>query len=312
MKQPSQVLAELDALVALGWRGSVFVVDDNFIGNIKQARVLLPEIAAWQERNNRPFSFYTEASVNLASDDKLIAAMTAANFTSVFLGIETPSHASLSETQKTQNMKLDLSQAIEHLTRSGLEVMGGFIVGFDSDDETAFELQRQFLSAAPIPLAMVGLLTALPGTQLWRRLDKEGRLRSAGDGENFARPNFDTVLDETVLLRGYSDLLGHLYSPRAYVERCRRYMDLAPKSAPTQSRPGRRRIALRGLFGLGVRSRHRRVFWSLVWHALRRAPHHLEWAIEKAFQGEHLVRYTHEEVQPRLADASLAIARSSR
>jgi len=303
MKSPAQVVAELDTLEALGWRGPVFVVDDNFIGNIKQARLLVPELVRWQAQHQRPFSFYTEASLNLAADDALIAAMVAANFTSVFLGIETPSTAALAETQKTQNLRIDLLAAVEKLTRAGLEVMGGFIIGFDSDDETAFAAQRDFLAGAPIPLAMIGLLTALPGTQLWRRLDAEGRLRTTSDGENFGRPNFATRLDEATLLEGYARLLAELYSEKSYVARCKRYMDLAPVVEGGAPRRGRIGIALRALIGLGVVSRNRRVFWSLVTHALRHAPGHLDYAIEKAFHGEHLLRYTRENVLPRLRRA---------
>ena len=311
MKAPAQVLAELAALERLGWRGPVFVVDDNFIGNIKQARLLMPELVRWQDEHGRPFSFYTEASLNLAADDDLVAAMVAANFTSVFLGIETPSAAALAETQKTQNLRVDLAEAVRKLTRAGLEVMGGFIIGFDSDDESVFAAQREFLASAPIPLAMIGLLTALPGTQLWRRLEKEARLRTSSDGESFGRPNFATSLDEEILLEGYAELLGELYSPAGYVRRCRSYMDIAPRPRPGQARRGRLLIALNSLLRLGGVSRHRRVFWSLVAHAVRHAPHHLEWAIEKAVQGEHLVRYTSEEVRPRLGRA-LADVRAER
>src|SRR5262249_10806527 len=181
MKSPAQILGELDALHALGWRGSVFFVDDNFIGNIKEVRKLLPEVARWQRERGAPFELYTEASVNLAADEKLVADMVVAGFSSVFLGIETPSPEALREAKKTQNLKLDLTVAVERLTKAGLEVMAGFIVGFDSDDPSAFAAQLEFLADAPIPLAMVGILTALPGTQLWRRLEGEGRLRDHSD-----------------------------------------------------------------------------------------------------------------------------------
>ncbi len=307
MKAPAQVLAELEALRALGWRGSVFFVDDNFIGNRREVRKLLPEVRAWQAANGRPFRFYTEASVNLAADEALVADMVAAGFTSVFLGIETPSPAALRETKKLQNLRLDLVQAVDGLTAAGLEVMAGFIVGFDSDDATAFDAQRDFLAEAPIPLAMVGILTALPGTALWRRLEAEGRLRDHSDGDAFARTNFATTLDEETLLRGYAALLGELYSIEGYLRRCQAYLERSPPPKPEPVRAGGLTMLARALWRLGVRSRNRGLFWSLVGRAARRSPRFVPWAIEKAVQGEHLIRYTREDVLPRLDRAVHAV-----
>jgi len=304
LKTPDQMLAELEALRRLGWRGSVFVVDDNFIGNVKEVRRLLPELRKWQAANGWPFDFYTEASVNLGRHRGLVEQLADCGFNGVFLGIETPSPAALAETKKTQNLNLDLDEVVDDLTRAGFEVMAGFIVGFDSDDESAFELQRAFLESAPIPLAMVGLLTALPDTALWRRLDGEGRLRADGDGENFGRPNFATVIDEETLLAGYAALLAHLYSPGAYLRRCRAFLDLAPvPRRPPRLRPGSFRILARTVWRLGIQSPRRRLFWSLVGMALRRSLRHLPWAVEKAIQGEHFLRYTVEDVLPRLRQA---------
>ena len=202
VKTPEQVLREVRTLYDLGHRGSVFVVDDNFIGNVREVRKLLPPLREWQIAHGTPMEFYTEASVNLASHDELVREMVATGFTTVFLGIETPHVDALKEAQKTQNLRMDLREAVDKLTQSGLEVMAGFIVGFDSDDARAFEAQRAFLDRAPIPLAMVGILSALPNTQLSRRLRKEGRLRASHDGDAFSRPNFDTRLDEIELLEG--------------------------------------------------------------------------------------------------------------
>jgi radical SAM superfamily enzyme YgiQ (UPF0313 family) len=304
LKTPAQMLAELEALRRLGWRGSVFIVDDNFIGNIKEVRKLLPELRQWQAAHGWPFDLFTEASVNLAGHPDLIAALADAGFNCIFVGIETPSPAALAETKKTQNLKLDLRKVVEDLTRAGFEVMAGFIVGFDNDDASAFDLQRAFLEDAPIPMAMVGLLTALPDTALWRRLDAEGRLRAEGDSENFGRPNFATVMDEETLLEGYAALLGRLYSLDGYLRRCRAYFELAPP--PRRSarwRPDSFRILGRTLWRLGVKSPRRRLFWSLVGMALRRSVRYLPWAVEKAIQGEHFLRYTAEDVLPRLARA---------
>ena len=307
VKTATQILAELDALFLQGWRGSLFIVDDNFIGNIKAVRKLLPPIAEWQRARGRPMELYTEATVNLAADDALVASMVQAGFTSVFLGIETPSEASLRETQKTQNLRSPLDQAVLKLTRAGLEVMGGFIVGFDADGPGAFDAQRDFLADSPIPMAMVGLLTALPGTQLWRRLEREGRLRAARDevsGEQMERPNFVPAMDEAILLRGYADLVGDLYSIDGFVRRCEAYLASAPTPLEGHPmRPGSWITFLRTIWLLGVKSPRRRMFWSLLFRAARRSRAHVYWAVVKAVQGEHFVRFTEEVVLPRLARA---------
>ena len=155
-KTNEQVLAELDAVRATGWRGSVFIVDDNFIGNKRNVRLLLPELVRWSDEHGRPFSFITEASVNLAEDDALLAMMRRANFRRVFLGIETPVEESLREAQKGQNTRRDLLDSVRKIQSYGMEVMAGFIVGFDNDPEDIFERQIAFICESAIPLAMVG------------------------------------------------------------------------------------------------------------------------------------------------------------
>jgi radical SAM superfamily enzyme YgiQ (UPF0313 family) len=304
VKQPADVLAELDQLYRLGWRDAVFVVDDNFIGNLKAARALLPAIRAWQERHGHPFELYTEASVNLAREEALLAEMVAAGFTAVFVGIETPSLAALREAGKLQNLRMDLRVAVDRITAAGIEVMGGFIVGFDSDDPTVFEQQRAFLADAPIPMAMVGMLTALPGTALWRRLDREGRLRAGGHCDQFGRPNFRPAMGEAALLSGYAALLGEVYSPDAYLRRCRA---AGHPRAGRRRRAGGLRIAARALWSLGIVGERRRMFWRLVGPALLRSRAELEVAITRAIKGEHLIRYTHEDVLPRLRLALEAV-----
>jgi radical SAM superfamily enzyme YgiQ (UPF0313 family) len=309
VKPAEAVVGELDRLYRLGWRGNVFVVDDNFIGNLKAARALLPAIAAWQERHGHPFELYTEASVNLAREEALLAAMVRAGFTAVFVGIETPSTSALREVGKTQNLRVDLGEAVERITRAGLEVMGGFIVGFDSDDATTFAAQRDFLADAPIPLAMVGLLTALPGTALWRRLERTGRLRRRSGGDQFDRPNFEPAMDEAALLEGYADLLATLYAPDAYGRRCRAAATRLGPRAKRRLRPDALRIAARAVWQLGVRGPRRALFWRLVGPALLRSPAAIEAAITHAAQGEHLIRYTHEDVLPRLRRALTELRR---
>lgn len=310
VKAPEQVLRELDSLYALGYRGSVFFVDDNFIGNRPAVRELLPRIRDWQIDHGRPFEFYTEASVNLAADPELTRAMVEAGFSSVFLGIETPSTEALRSANKHQNLKLDLREAVETLTRAGLECMGGFIVGFDHDTPECFDAQREFILGSPLPLAMVGVLTALPGTALWKRLEREGRLRERSGGDQFGRPNFEPVMDEQRLLRGYAALMRDVYSPEAYYARGRRYLDLAGPRPPTGPRNGELLSAARVFARLGVASPRRAHFWRLVARAAGRDPSTLRWAVAHAVMGEHLIRYTREQVVPRvLAAASNSASR---
>lgn len=310
VKPAAQVLAELDALRRLGARGPLFVVDDNFIGNRKAIAKLLPEITRWQTAHGRPFDLYTEASLDLAKEDALLAAMIAAGFTAVFVGIETPDPVALRHAGKHQNLRVDPAEAVRKLTRAGLEVFAGFILGFDTDREDVFERQLAFLSAVPIPRAMVGLLTALPDTALWRRLAREGRLRSEATGDQFDRPNFATVLDEETLVAGYRRLLATLYSAEAYYRRCALHLALAPARRGQPLRRGALRALARAVWGIGIRGARRRHFWPLLLRGLRRRGA-FPAAVTLAILGEHLVRYTEEEVLPRL-DRRLAELRAAR
>jgi radical SAM superfamily enzyme YgiQ (UPF0313 family) len=303
-KQPEQVVAELDALRQLGYRGEVFIVDDNFIGSKKAVRPILSEIASWQRGAGWPFTFYTEASLNLAEDDELIEAMHAASFTSVFIGIETPDDAALNKTRKRQNVGVDIRGALDKLTRAGLEVMAGFIVGFDGDRVESFEAHRELLRGAPLPLAMTGLLTALPGTALWRRLEREGRLRAHSDGDAFARPNFAPTMAERDLVAGYAKLLADLYAPKSYFGRSAALVDaIGAPAHPTRFLVEDVLIALRALFRLGVLGERRSLFWRLLARAVPRGVHAVCAAIACAVRGEHMIRYTEEVVLPRLGVA---------
>jgi radical SAM superfamily enzyme YgiQ (UPF0313 family) len=265
------MLAELDALRGVGWRGTVFIVDDNFIGNKRNVKRFLPALAEWQERHDWPFTFLTEASVNLAEDEELLAGMRRAGFRSVFLGIETPVPESLHEARKTQNMRGDLLASVRTIQRHGLEVMGGFIVGFDTDPEDIFERQLTFIQESAIPLAMVGLLTALPDTQLWRRLEREGRLVAESSGNNTSTSlNFVPKMDPVRLVAGYQTIMRTLYRPREYYQRA---LDCLSRVSP--ERPElRHRHLLSGVvamtriaFTLGVLDRERRAFWHFFRHA---------------------------------------------
>jgi len=302
LKSAGQVVAELEALRRLGARGPLFVVDDNFIGNRRQVARLLPAVAAWQREQGRPFELCTEASVDLAGEPALLAAMVEAGFTSVFLGIETPSVESLTSAHKLQNLRMDPATAVQRITAAGLEVYAGFIVGFDADGPDIFERQREFIASAAIPRAMVGLLSALPGTGLWRRLDKEARLRNVPSGDQFERPNFDPAMDERTLVAGYRRLLASLYGDDAYYDRCERFFASARATRGTPA-DGALAALARAIWGIGIRGRRRLRFWRLLLQSLRHGLSGLPKAVTLAVVGEHMIRYTEEVVLPRLDQA---------
>jgi radical SAM superfamily enzyme YgiQ (UPF0313 family) len=267
-KSNQQMLAELDALRDLGWRGTVFIVDDNFIGNKKNVRQLMPHLAEWQERNGFPFSLLTEASVNLADDNDLLAIMQRAGFRRVFLGIETPVEESLKEAQKSQN-RGNLLDSVRKIQSYGMEVMGGFIVGFDNDPEDIFERQIKFIRESAIPLAMVGLLNALPDTQLWKRLEREGRLlgEDASGNNTVCTLNFITKMDPKRLISGYQEIMRTIYSPREYYERALDSMKRTPHDASEPQHyslvsgiTSLARVAIK----LGVLDSERREFWRFL------------------------------------------------
>lgn len=304
VKTPPQVLAELDALYGLGYRGDIFVVDDNFIGNKARVRPILSAMAAWQDQQRRPFSFYTEASLNLAADDELIALMLEASFYSVFIGIETPDAATLKHAGKLQNVRVDVRAAVDKLTRAGFEVMGGFIVGFDGDGPESFEAQLELLRDLPVPLAMVGLLTAFPGTPLYQRLEAAGRLRAPTGGDAFARTNFEPTMPEAALVAHYGRLLTELYSPDTYFRRSAALVERVGKPRRSvQLRGVDVRIALNAVLRLGLLGRRRTRFWRLLLRGLRRGVSATRSAITCAVMGEHLQRYTEEIMIPRLTQA---------
>jgi radical SAM superfamily enzyme YgiQ (UPF0313 family) len=252
-----------------------------------------------------PFQSFTEASIDLAGCDDLIDGMVAAGFDCVFVGIETPSPAALRETHKTQNLKVDLNAAIEKLISRGLDVSAGFIMGFDADDAAALDRQREWVLRSPIPQAMVGILTALPGTQLERRLTREGRLIDRASGETFGRPNFKTLLPESALLHSYRAALEQIYRPKEYFARCLRSLKLRPGKPSPFSLPWRYalRCVLGSLWRQGVVGKYRKAYWGYFAQVLRQAPRRLARAMALAIAGEHMIGYTREVVLPRLADA---------
>lgn len=274
-KPPAKLIAELDALHALGWRNEVFVVDDNFIGNHKLALALTKELTAWQDRTKRVISFYTEASIDLADRPELLASMVEANFMYVFLGIETPSAEALKGSSKFQNLRGDLVTNVNKIRESGLWVLAGFIVGFDSDDETIFERQLQFIDKTAITWAMAGVLQAPPTTALFDRMKLEGRLIADSEATtNFSPPNFLTVLPLPVLLRGLSTLLTGLYSPSAYFGRAFRSIESwqprpsqKPPELPMRYNLG---VFFSSLWQQGFRSDYRAEYWRFLYLIIRK------------------------------------------
>ncbi len=300
-KSNEQVLAELDALLNLGWQGMVFIVDDNFIGNKRNVRQLLPALADWSERHGHPFSFITEASVNLAEDEELLEGMQRARFHRVFLGIETPVEASLREAQKGQNTRRNLLDSVRKIQNRGLEVMAGFIVGFDNDPDDVFEQQIRFIRESAIPLAMVGLLTALPDTQLWRRLEREGRLLTESTGNNTdGSLNFIPAMDAARLVEGYRSILRTIYSPGEYYQRALNCLERVIGNTPEPRRGGLASDLLtlsRVVLTLGVRDQARGEFWRYLRRAYAQHREKFAAAVRLAAIGYHFRKLTEIEVR---------------
>ncbi|HQF38673.1 MAG TPA: B12-binding domain-containing radical SAM protein [Opitutaceae bacterium] len=293
-KTAAQVLAELDALVAEGWRGQVFFVDDNFIGNKHTLRTeLLPRLIEWQRAHRRRLTFYTEASINLADDDALMRLLVEAGFDTVFIGIETPDDAALAECHKVQNRGRDLVADIKRIQRAGLQVQGGFIVGFDSDTASIFRRQLEFIQKSGIVTAMVGLLNALPDTKLHARLSREGRLRGRSSGDNVdGTTNFIPRMDLAELRAGYRRLMESIYAPRPYYQRVRTFLRefRQPRMASFTLRPALCLAFARSCFRLGLLGRERFQYWYLLaWTCLRR-PRALPLAVTLAIYGHHFRR----------------------
>ena len=287
-KTTHQVLQEFEHLYRSGWRGSVFVVDDNFVGNKNVLKELLPRITDWMASRGNPFYLFTQASINLAEDDELLSLMRAARFNKVFIGIETPSTECNRAAGKMQNVKADLLECVKRIQESGMEVMGGFIVGFDQDTPETFQKQIDFIREAAIPISMVGLLTALPNTQLWRRLSEEGRILRQSMGDNTdVLLNYMPKMNPEALLAGYRKVLSSIYSPSEYFERTLVLLNRLG------SRPSARLVfsdyigLFRSFVRQGIIARYRVAYWRFIAKALRHAPKHLGLAVTLAIMGHH-------------------------
>lgn len=288
-KTSGQILAELNGLYELGWRGRVFFVDDNLIGNKKYLKEeLLPVLAEWR-RGKTGMPFNTEASINLADDETLMQLMAAAGFTTVFIGIETPDEESLAECNKKQNRNRDLVADVKRLQQAGLEVQGGFIVGFDHDTPAIFARQIEFIQRSGIVTAMVGMLQAMPGTKLYERLAREGRLTGAASGDNVeSTTNILPTMSLEALYTGYRAVLRHLYAPEHYYARVKTF--LQEYRLPKIQEPiGLQHVLalFRSIVRLGIIGRERLEYWRLFLWALFRRPRLFPLAITLAIYGHH-------------------------
>ncbi len=287
-KTSEQLLAEFDGLYTAGWRGSVFIVDDNFIGNKTRVKIMLKALIDWQKEHNYPFKFFTEASTNLADDDELLDLMSASNFYKVFLGIETPVDETLMHTGKVQNAGRDIVEAVHKINRHGMQVMAGFIVGFDTDTENIFDTQIHFIQEMGVVTAMVGMLTALPQTRLYNRLKAEGRLVRASSGENTdGSLNFVPSLDKHVLTAGYKRILKTIYSPKKYYQRIDTFISYYRPTVRSRLNAKDLRAFTRSLWAIGILSRSRALYWKLIIKTMVKKRKALPAAIELAIIGVH-------------------------
>jgi radical SAM superfamily enzyme YgiQ (UPF0313 family) len=288
-KTTAQILAELDGLLRAGWRGAVFFVDDNFIGNKRVLKEdLLPALIEWQ-KDKRGIPFFTEASINLSDDEELMRLMVEAGFNQVFVGIETPEEAGLAECNKRQNQKRDLVADVKRIQRAGLEVQGGFIVGFDSDTPAIFARQIDFIQKSGIVTAMVGLLQALPGTKLHQRLRGEGRLVGQTTGDNVdGTTNFVPRMNREMLQEGYRNLMGYIYAPGPYYRRIRTFLREYQSPRFTRSLNWQCVMAfLQSTIRLGIFGRERFHYWGLLIWTFFRRPSHFPLAVTLSIYGYH-------------------------
>jgi len=290
VKSAEQIVAELDSLYDIGWRGTVGFVDDNLIGNRKRLiEDLLPALIAWR-RGKWGLTFSTQVTINLADDEELMDLMVRAGFDTVFIGIESIDEANLVACNKKQNEKRDLLSDVRRIQQAGFQVQGGFIVGFDGDTKTVFERMAAFIQQSGIATAMVGMLQAPAGTCLYERMKNEGRIRQDMSGSNTdGSTNIVPMMGLEHLERGYKNMMTELYSPRNYYARIRTFL------REYQPRPSRARLRgwhvlafLRSLYFLGIVGRERFRYQGLLIWTLFRKPRAFPLAIVLAISGYHL------------------------
>lgn len=288
-KTAIQLVAELDKLYSIGWRRNIFLVDDNFIGNKRILKEeVLPALIAWR-KGKVGCNFITEASINMADDEQLMDMMARAGFQSIFIGIETPDETSLTECHKSQNRNRDLIDDIHILQHHGFQVMGGFIVGFDSDTPSIFDRQVQFIQESGIVTAMVGLLQAPLNTELYRRLQKEGRINTTFTGNNTdGTTNIIPIMDSQVLFSGYHRLLSQIYSPKLFYQRVKNFLkEFRPNQATVTLEWPEILAFFRSIWRLGILGEERWEYWKLFFWAIFTRPQHFAMAITLSIYGYH-------------------------
>jgi len=291
IKNAEQIVHELDLLYSLGWRGQIFFVDDNFIGNRRYLTTsLLPKLIEWR-KGKKGVPFNTEASINLADDRHLMEMMVDAGFDAVFIGIETPDEGSLAECNKKQNTNRDLLDSVRCIQRSGLQVQGGFIVGFDNDTPSIFQRQIEFIQKSGIVTAMVGLLQAPPGTRLYERLKHECRLLGTMSGNTDGSTNIVPVMGLNTLKDGYRTIISNIYSPSNYYRRVKTFLsEYESPKAKINLETERILAFFRSGLKLGILGKERFQYWDLlVWTLLHR-PKHFSIAVTLAIYGHHFRR----------------------
>jgi radical SAM superfamily enzyme YgiQ (UPF0313 family) len=288
-KSPAQISAELDGLYDLGWRDGVFFVDDNLIGNKKHLRnELLPALIEWR-RDKKGVPFHTEVSINLAEDEALMALMVEAGFNTVFIGIETPNEASLTECNKRQNQNRDMIEDVKRMQRAGLQVQGGFIVGFDHDTPSIFQRQIDFIQQSGIVTAMVGLLQAPHGTRLYERLKGEGRLRDLMSGDNVdGTTNIIPKMNLDTLREGYRRILDNIYAPEHYYQRVKTFLrEYKPSEINSPLHVEDILALFRSIYRLGILGKERVHYWKLIVWTIFRRPRLFPLAVSLTIYGYH-------------------------
>lgn len=291
IKSKEQVMKELDVLYDQGWRGNVFFVDDNFIGN-KAAlkKEILPALISWMKERSYPFHFNTEASINLADDEDLMKLLAEAGFNTVFIGIETPDEDSLKECGKIHNINRSLLDSIRKIQNYGLQVQAGFIVGFDNDTPSIFERQINFIQRSGIVTAMVGILGALPETRLYKRLEKEGRLLKGATGDNTdSSINFMPKMGKKSLMEGYKRILATIYSPKNYYERVETFLkNYKPLNKKKLSfRVSDLNAFIKSIWLLGIIGEERPYYWKILFKSLFTRPRLFPLTITLSIYGFH-------------------------
>jgi radical SAM superfamily enzyme YgiQ (UPF0313 family) len=307
-KTKEQIIAELDSLYLAGWRGELFFVDDNFIGKKPSLkRDLLPAMIQWMDERHHPFRFNTQASINLADDEELMALMVQAGFDCVFVGIESPDEINLTECNKTQNTQRDIVGSIQKIQQFGLEVQAGFIVGFDTDKPGVFDRMISLIQDGGVVTAMVGLLNAPRGTSLYKKMLSENRLTKPPTGDNMdCSMNFIPRMDMHELMGGYQKVLNTIYSQKYHCQRIKTFLENYnfDNALPVKLRYSGIKAFFKAVWRIGIVEKGRIEYWKLLFWSFKH-PHTLPMAVRYSIYGYHF-RRTLKSMQPQMNEQALA------